>query len=52
MNDLDKFRPDRWSEYRPDMLESVLPFGFGDIICPGRKLAILENDSNPLSDSI
>lgn len=39
MKDLDDFRPERWGEYTPLILESALPFGFGGRICPGRKIA-------------
>jgi cytochrome P450 len=40
--DLDDFRPDRWSEMKPHRLAS-LPFGFGGRICPGNNLATLEH---------
>lgn len=42
MKDLNEFRPERWGEYKPSKLESVLPFGFGGRICPGRKIALIE----------
>jgi cytochrome P450 len=42
MNDLDKFRPERWGEHTPNKLHTVLPFGFGGRICPGKKIAICE----------
>lgn len=40
--DLACFRPDRWNEHRPSILNSVLPFGFGARVCPGRRIALLE----------
>jgi len=42
MKDLDKFRPERWEEHTPNKLNTVLPFGFGGRICPGKKIAICE----------
>ena len=41
-DDLDKFRPERWVDHTPSIMENVLPFGFGARICPGRKIAICE----------
>lgn len=40
--DLKSFRPDRWNEHRPSVLNSVLPFGFGGRVCPGKRVALLE----------
>lgn len=42
MKDLDQFRPERWGEHNPCKLHTVLPFGFGGRICPGRKMAMCE----------
>lgn len=40
--DLEQFRPSRWSEVKPHRLAS-LPFGFGGRMCPGNNVATLEH---------
>ena len=36
--DLHVFRPERWKEYKPSVMESVMPYGFGKRGCLGRKI--------------
>jgi cytochrome P450 len=40
--DLDKFRPERWNEFKPKIIDTGLPFGFGRRICSGKKIALIE----------
>jgi len=40
--DLNDFRPNRWNEYKPHVMENIMPFGFGGRVCPGRKIALVE----------